>query len=46
MGKGEEGQGEGKGRGEEGRGGLPPNWGVWIRQWRRGGKAIRARRGA
>jgi len=35
--RGGEGAGKGKGRvGEgkkgEGRGGLPPNWGVWIRQ--------------
>jgi len=28
-----EGKGEGKGRGGEGRGGLAPSWGVWIRQW-------------
>ena len=32
--RGREGYGKGgKDRGGEGRGGLPPNWGVWIRQW-------------
>jgi len=30
-------EGEGKERGGEGRGELAPNWGVWIRQWYRGG---------
>ena len=40
---GEEGKGDGKRRGEERkRGGLPSsNWGVWIPQWRRGGRAKR-----
>jgi len=37
---------KGEGRGTEGRAGLPPppNWGVWIRQWRRGkGRRVRRR---
>jgi len=31
-GKGREKGSEGEGKVEEGRGGLPPSWGIWIRQ--------------
>jgi len=46
RGRGMKGREEGKGvmGGTEGRIAPPPNWGVWIRRWRRGGKGRRTRR--
>ena len=38
---------EGKGRKEgEKKGRMPPNWGVWIRHWRRGGEGEKGKEGS